>query len=76
MDRLRATFPTGDMGEAVRDLIKLGMEVIDLVEVHLPEVNEMSLFEDHPWVDTIWARERWAAYPAFTLVAGMAQGDG
>ena len=32
-DRLRATFATRDLGEAVRDLVELGMEVIDLVEV-------------------------------------------
>ena len=74
--RLRATFATGDLGRAVRDLVELGMEVIDLVEEHLPEVNETSLFEDHPWVDTTWARQRWAAYPAYTLVANVVSGDG
>ena len=73
--RLRATFATGDLGEAVRDLIELGMQVIDLVEAHLPEVNETSLFEDHPWVDTTWARQRWAEYPAYTLVPNIARGD-
>ncbi len=74
--RLRATFATGDLGQAVRDLLELGMEVIDLVEAHLPAVNEVSLFEGHPWVDTAWARQRWAAYPAYTLVANVADGDG
>ena len=74
--RLRETFATRDLGQAVRDLVELGMEVIDLVEAHLPEVNEMSLFEDHPWVDTTWARQRWAAYPAYTLVANIARGQG
>ncbi len=73
--RLRATFATGDLGEAVSDLVELGMEVVDLVEAHLPEVDEMSLFEDHPWVNTIWARQRWAEYPAYTLVANMARGN-
>ena len=62
--RLRATFATDDLGQAVRDLVELGMEVIDLVEAHLPEVNETSLFEGHPWVNTTWARKRWVAYPA------------
>ena len=52
------------------------MEVIDLVEAHLPEVNEVSLFEGHPWVDTTWARQRWAAYPAYTLVANVVSGEG
>ena len=50
--------------------------MIDLVEAHLPEVDETSLFEDHPWVDTTWARKRWAPYPAYTLVAGMVRDEG
>ena len=74
--RLRATFATDDLGKAMRDLVELSMEVIDLVEAHLPEVNETSLFEDHPWVNTTWARQRWAAYPAYTLVATMARDEG
>ena len=75
-DRLRATFATRDLGHAVRDLVELGMEVIDLVEEHLPEVDETPLFEDHPWVTTSWARQRWAEYPAYTLIANVARGDG
>ena len=75
-DRLRATFATGDLGQAVRDLVELGMEVIDLVELHLPEVDETPLFEDHPWVNTSWARQRWAEYPAYTLIADIARCKG
>jgi len=74
--RLRATFATDDLGKAVRDLVELGMEVIDLVEARLPAVNDTPLFEGHPWVDTTWARQRWAAYPAYTLMASIARGDG
>ena len=74
-DRLRGTFATGDLGEAVRDLVELGMEVIDLVEEHLPEVDETPLFEDHPWVTTSWARQRWTEYPAYTLIANIARGE-
>lgn len=74
--RLRATFAAGDQGQAGLDLVELGMEVIDLVEAHLPEVNDMSLFEGHPWVNTTWARQRWAAYPPYTLIANMAGGHG
>lgn len=70
--RLKTTFGKGDLGEAVRELVKLGMEVIDLVEGHLPEVNEMSLFEAHPGVDTSWARERWKQEPAYTLLTNIA----
>ena len=68
-DRLRATFATGDPGRAVRDLVALGLETIDLVEKHLPAVNETPLFDDHPEVNTSWARRRWAPYPAYTLVS-------
>ena len=50
--RVKATFGKGDLSEAACELVELGMEVIDLVEDHLPEVNEMSLFEAHPGVDT------------------------
>lgn len=74
--RLRATFATDDLRESVRDLVELGMEVIDLVDAHLPQVNDMSLFEGHPWVNTTLARQRWAAYPAYTLLPNMARGDG
>lgn len=74
--RLKATFAADDPGLAVRDLIELGMEVIDLVETHLPEVNEMSLFDEHPEVSTSWARRRWALEPGYTLVANIARSEG
>ncbi len=73
--RLRATFETTDQGQAVRELIELGMEVIDLVEFHLPEVNEVSLFDSHPEINTSWARKRWSPYPAYTLVRQIARGE-
>ena len=60
----------------MRDLVELGMEVIDLVEEHLPEVDETPLFEDHPWVTTSWARQRWTEYPAYTLIANIARCKG
>ena len=71
--RLRATFATGDLGQAVRELVEMGLEVIDLVELHLPMVDEMSLFDDHPWVDTSWARQRWEPYPTYTLIDSIAR---
>ena len=74
--RLRATFATPDLGRAVRNLVELGMEVVDLVEEHLPQVNETPLFEGHPWVNTSWARQRWAEYPAYTLIPNIARGNG
>ena len=74
--RLKATFSTGDLGQAARELIELGLEVIDLVELHLPEVDEMSLFDGHPHVGTGWARRRWAPYPAYTLMDNIARCGG
>ena len=74
--RLKATFTNDDLGVAVRDLIELGMEVIDLVETHLPEVDETSLFDEHPEVSTSWARKRWALDPGYTLVANIARCEG
>lgn len=73
--RLKSTFGKGDLSEAVRELVELGMEAIDLVEDHLPEVKEMSLFEAHPGVDTNWARERWNQEPAYTLLTNIARGE-
>ncbi len=73
--RLKVTFGKGDLSEAVRELVELGMEVIDLVEDHLPEVNEMSLFEAHSGVDTSWARERWKQEPPYTLLSNIARDE-
>ncbi len=73
-DRLRSTFAANDLGHAVKRLIDLGIEVIDLVDAHLPEVNELSLFDGYPEVNTSWARQRWAEEPAYTLIAKIAQG--
>lgn len=70
--RLQATFGKGDLSEAACELVELGMEAIDLVENHLPEVNEMSLFEAHPDIDTSWARERWKQESAYTLLTNIA----
>ena len=74
--RLKATFATGDLGQAARELIEMGLEVIDLVELHLPEVDEMSLFDGHPHVGTSWARRRWDPYPAYTLMDNIARCGG
>ena len=70
--RLRATFSTDDVSEAMRNLVQLGQEVIDLVEEHLPEVNEMSLVLEHPEINTSWARRRWDPEGAYTLLTNIA----
>ena len=74
--RLKATFATGDLGQAARELIEMGLELIDLVELHLPEVDEISLFDGHPHVGTSWARRRWDRYPAYTLMDNIARSGG
>ena len=74
--RLRATFATDDIMGATRGLIELGLEVIDLVEKHLPEVNEMSLVDDHPEINTSWARQRWAPESPYTLLTEIAHNEG
>ena len=73
--RMRTSLTADEMSEAVQGLIELGLEVIDLVEAHLPEVNETSQVENHPEVNTNWARQRWAPEPAYTLVADIARGE-
>ena len=74
--RLKATFSgssgTDDVGEAMRNLVRLGQEVIDLVEEHLPEVNEMSLIGEHPEINTSWARRRWDPEDGYTLLNNIA----
>lgn len=44
-------------------------ETIDLVEKYLPAVNSVSLFKDHPEINTTWARKRWEKHPPYTLFA-------
>ena len=74
--RLKATFSgssgTDDVSEAMRNLVQLGQEVIDLVEEHLPEVNQISLVGEHPEINTIWARRRWNPEGAYTLLTNIA----
>lgn len=43
-------------------------ETLDLIELHLPEVNTVSLFESHPEVNIAWARKRWNVHPPYSLM--------
>lgn len=43
-------------------------ETLDLIELHLPEVNTVSLFESHPEVNVAWARKRWNVHPPYSLM--------
>ena len=71
--RLRATFETRDRVRAVREIVEVGMEVLDLIALHLPEVNEVSLVEGHPEINTCWAKQRWTPSPPYTLLDAVAQ---
>lgn len=46
-------------------------ETLDLVELHLPEVNTVSLFESHPEVNVTWARKRWDVHQPYTLMEAI-----
>jgi hypothetical protein len=46
-------------------------ETIDLVEEHLPAVNTISLFKEHPEVNTTWARKRWETHHSYTLFSNV-----
>ena len=43
-------------------------ETLDLVELYLPEVNTVALFESHPEVNVAWARKRWDVHPPYSLM--------
>ena len=43
-------------------------ETLNLVELHLPEVSTVSLFESHPEVNVAWARKRWDVHPPYSLM--------
>lgn len=52
-------------------LKSLMYETIDLVEEYLPAVNTISLFKEHPEVNTTWARKRWETHRAYTLFVNI-----
>jgi hypothetical protein len=55
------------------------LETIGLIEENLPQVNEKSLFEDRPDINTTWARKRLEPHPPYTLMgrmAGLNEGHG
>lgn len=54
--------------EGWHELRRIIDETITLVEMNLPEVNTLPLFEEHPEIDTGWARERWQPDPPYSLM--------
>ena len=65
--RMKQVFRVGPL-EGWRRLKVLIYETLDLVELHLPEVNTVSLFESHPEVNVAWARKRWDVHPPYSLM--------
>jgi len=47
-------------------------DTITLVESHLPEVNQISLFKEHPEINTTWARQRWKSNSPYNLMEQIA----
>lgn len=43
-------------------------ETIALIEIHMPEVDTISMFKEKPEVNTTWAKARWTTHPPYTLM--------
>jgi hypothetical protein len=65
--RLKQVFRVGSQ-EGWRQLKGLINETIALVEAHLPEVDHVSLFKEHPEVNLTWAKQRWATDQPYNLI--------
>ena len=66
-NRLKQVFRVEPL-EGWHRLKELIYETLDLVDLHLPEVNTVSLFESHPEVNVAWARKRWDVHPPYSLM--------
>lgn len=69
-ERLKRAFQS-DPRDAWRELRDLMLETLDLVELHLPDVNKVPMFTEHPEANTGWARKRWEKYPPYTLMLAL-----
>ncbi|MEZ4862752.1 MAG: hypothetical protein R3C14_15660 [Caldilineaceae bacterium] len=49
-------------------------ETIALVEQHLPAVDSVVMFAEHPEITIAWAQKRWEAEPPYTLMTAVAAG--
>ena len=65
--RLKQVFKVEPL-EGWHRLKALIYETLDLIELHLPEVNTVSLFESHPEVNVEWARKRWDLHQPYSLM--------
>jgi hypothetical protein len=74
--RLKSIFQM-DPFEGGRQLRRLVHETISLLEGKLPEVNAVPPDGPRPWVNTAWARKRFAEPPweGYTLMQGIGADD-
>ena len=57
--------------QAWHQLKQLIDETIALVDRYQPEVNQRALFKEHPEVNCTWAKQRWKAFPPYTLMENI-----
>jgi hypothetical protein len=57
--------------QAWQHLRQLIDETITLVETYQPEVNQRSLFKDHPEINISWAKQRWKTEPPYSLMENI-----
>jgi len=57
--------------QAWQQLRQLVDETIALVETYAPEVNQLSLFKEHPEVNISWAKQRWKTEPPYSLMENI-----
>lgn len=63
---------TGTLAESWAIQRSLIDDTIALVEQHLPAVDTVTMFADHPEINIAWAKKRWQPEPPYTLMAEVA----
>jgi len=57
--------------QAWQQLRQLIEETIGLVEEYLPEVNQRTLFKEHPEINIAWAKQRWKTESPYSLMENI-----
>lgn len=65
---------TGALAESWAIQRSLIDDTIALVEHHLPAVDTVAMFADHPEINIAWVQKRWEPAPPYTLMAAVAAG--
>lgn len=55
----------------MQEMLVIVQETVNLVGQHLPEVNQIAMFDGHPEINTEWARRRWDAQAPYTLMQAI-----